>query len=101
MARFNPNKEEIDKIIKMKDSGISCKNIGIEFGVSESPIYRILRENGIKLKSSNVAKVFSDEQLKNIIKMKIEGFTMRYFSVEFLNEDGIEKVSELLESIRI
>ena len=31
--------------------------------------------------------------------MKIEGFTMRFFSVEFFNEDGIEKVSELLESI--
>ena len=31
--------------------------------------------------------------------MKIEGFTMRFFSVEFFNEYGIEKVSELLESI--
>lgn len=31
--------------------------------------------------------------------MKIDGFTMRFFSVEFFNEEGIEVVSELLESI--
>lgn len=70
--KFSPSEEDIKKIIDMKQiDKMSSTSIGKIYGVSQTPILRILRESGVRTKSNN-KKTFTKEQIEYIIKRYVE-----------------------------
>lgn len=70
-------KYEIDMIKSLYQSGINQKNIGRAFGVSESKIGRVLKEEGVQAKSSkDYCRILNDNDEVNVVEQYKSGKNM-------------------------
>ena len=99
MGVFNPEKNKIIKeftINQIRDiknlylSGLNCEKIGIKYGVSKTPIKRILKTHGILKKGNSDGKkiilnIEDEEKIKNLYLKKYKS------SDEIAKELGLTK----------
>ena len=70
------SKETENKIIELCNSGMCIRHIAKELNLSDGPVKRVLKENGLKAVDGSVKK-YTEEQLDKAIDLYNQGYALR------------------------